>query len=64
MIYHYLIKIRYIKGKEYILKEYRKMFCEVGNFFVKLEEKHGNNYQLLSIKPLYYQNGYQKIARL
>lgn len=63
MIYYYLVKVKYTKGNESIIKEYRKSFLEIGELFCFLETKHKNNYLLLSIKPVYYVNGYQKELR-
>lgn len=60
MIYWYLVKVRFIKGNITIIKEYKKSFLEIGELFCFLETKHKNNYLLLSIKPVYYVNGYQK----
>lgn len=51
MIYWYLVKVKYTKGNESIIKEYKKSFLEIGEFFIFLEKKHKNNYMLISIKP-------------
>lgn len=63
MIYWYLVKVKFTKGNESIIKEYRKNFLELGELFCFLETKHKNNYLLLSIKPVHYVNGYQKELR-
>lgn len=56
MIYKYKIKVRFIKGEQYIIKEYSIEFLNVGELFVYLETKHKNNYTLISIKPDYSRN--------
>lgn len=63
MIYYYLVNVKYTKGNEIIIKEYRKSFLEIGQLFYYLETKHKNNYLLMSIKPIHYVNGYQKELR-
>ncbi len=60
MIYYYLVRIKYVKGKQPFVKEYRLSFLDIGKFFVLLEEKHKDNYTLLYIKPIKYVNGYQR----
>lgn len=52
MFYYYLIKVKYVCGNKYIIKEYRKSFLEIGKLFVYLETKHKDNYTLISIKKL------------
>lgn len=63
MIYFYLVKVKYTKGKESIIKEYRVDFLEIVELFCFLEKKHKDNYLLISIKPVHYVNGYQKELR-
>ncbi len=60
MIYYYLVIIKYIKGKQDFIKEYRLSFYDISKFFVFLEKKHKDNYTLLCIKSLKYVNGYQR----
>ena len=52
MIYYYLIRIQFIKGKYPFIKDYRKNFLEVGELFTYLEKKHKDNYKLIFIKEL------------
>lgn len=52
MNYYYLIRVRYIKGNQFIIKDYKKSFLEVGQLFVYLESEHKDNYTLMSIKTL------------
>lgn len=54
MIYYYLIRIQFIKGKYPFIKDYRKNFLEVGELFTYLEKKHKDNYKLIFIKQLKY----------
>lgn len=54
MIYYYLIRIQFIKGKYPIIKDYRKNFLEVGELFTYLEKKHKDSYKLIFIKEIKY----------
>lgn len=50
MIYYYVVKVQFEKGKTEFIKDYYCNFLEIGQLFVYLETKHKNNYQLIFIK--------------
>ena len=50
MIYYYVVKVQFEKGKTKFIQDYYCNFLEIGQLFVYLETKHKNNYQLISIK--------------
>lgn len=50
MTYYYRIAVKFIKGKESIIKVYKRSFLEIGKLFVYLEDKHKDNYTILSIE--------------
>ena len=52
MIYTYIVRVQFFKGNERILKDYKVDFGELPKLFVFLENKHKDNYILLSIKKL------------
>lgn len=51
MIYFYEIIIHYDFGNRYIEKTYTKAFNEIVDFLKQVDEKHKNNYKIISIKP-------------
>lgn len=53
MEYYYKIRIKYVVGNSYVLKDYIKDFTEVADFFIWLKNKHHNNFTIMSIKPYY-----------
>ena len=52
MTYAYIVRIQFIKGNKRILKDYKVDFIDLPKLFVFLENKHKDNYILLSIKKL------------
>ena len=52
MTYAYIVRIQFIKGNKRILKDYKADFIDLPKLFVFLENKHKDNYILLSIKKL------------
>lgn len=53
MVYYYSVKVKYMCGGQGVIKEYIKSFLEIGELFTFLENKHKDNYILISIKPCY-----------
>jgi hypothetical protein len=52
MIFYYNIVVHYQVGKQYIERKYKKSFCEIGKFFIWLEQKHKDNYTIFKIEPI------------
>ena len=50
MIYYYKIRVRFLKGGVYFIKDYRSDFLHLGELFVHLETHHHGNYQLIYVK--------------
>lgn len=53
MIYYYLFKVRYIKGKSHIIVYYLVSFCEISKFIHYLEKKHKDNFTIEAILNYY-----------
>lgn len=49
MIYYYLFKVRYIKGKSNIIVYYLVSFAEIVDFIHYLEKKHKNSFTIEAI---------------
>lgn len=54
MTYYYLVRVHFLKGNSIIVKDYRRTFLDIGELFCYLEEKHKDNYILISIKEKRY----------
>ena len=50
MIYFYKIRVQFGEGKQAFTKEYVVDFLHVAQLFEYLENKHKDNYTLISIK--------------
>lgn len=50
MIYFYKIRVQFGEGKQAFTKEYTVDFLHVAQIIMHLEEKHKNNYTIISIK--------------
>lgn len=50
MIYFYDIAIKYKIGNKDIIKLYKKSFTEIGKFFIEIEKRHKDNYEIISIR--------------
>ena len=58
MIYTYIVRVQFFKGNERILKDYKVDFVDLPKLFLFLENKHKDNYTLISIK------NYRKVFKI
>lgn len=49
MIYYYIFKVRYFKGKKSFVINYLVSFAEIPSFIHFLEKKHKDNFTIQSI---------------
>lgn len=56
MIYYYKIRVKFLKGGRWFIKDYKSDFLHLGELFVYLETRHHDNYQLLFVKEYRYGN--------
>lgn len=50
MIYYYKIRVEFLKGGSYFIKDYKSDFLHLGELFVYLENYHHDNYKLIYVK--------------
>lgn len=50
MIYYYKIRVKFLKGGSYFIKDYKCDFLHLGALFVHLESNHHGNYELVYVK--------------
>lgn len=60
MIYFYKIRVQFGEGKNSFTKEYTVDFLHVAQIIMHLEEKHKDNYTIISIRERKYIYGKER----